>query len=58
MEHFRWHGKMCGAFNACNCVHFNIKQKNYLVDANQRVKLGDFGIAIDLSKISTLPDQD
>ena len=37
--------------NACNFVHLDIKPKNFLVDANQRVKLGDFGIAIDLSQI-------
>jgi len=35
-----------------NFVHMDIKPRNFLVDGNQRVKLGDFGIAIDLLKIS------
>jgi len=31
-----------------NFVHMDIKPRNFLVSSNQRVKLGDFGIAIDL----------
>ena len=38
--------------NDSNFVHMDIKPRNFLVDANQKVKLGDFGIAIDLLKIS------
>lgn len=39
-------------------VHLDVKPSNFLVTNEQRVKLGDFGVAVDLEQIANLPDND
>jgi len=43
---------------ARNFVHLDIKPSNFFVTESHHVKLGDFGSAIDLLKVSNLPDND
>lgn len=39
-------------------LHLDIKPSNFFVNSEDKVKLGDFGIAIDLRKIDELVDND
>lgn len=39
-------------------LHLDIKPSNFFVNSEDKVKLGDFGIAIDLRKIDELLDND
>lgn len=39
-------------------VHLDVKPSNFLVTTEQRVKLGDFGVAVDLEQIANMPDND
>lgn len=39
-------------------VHLDIKPSNFFVAKDRKVKLGDFGLAIDLTKLDTMIDDD
>jgi serine/threonine protein kinase len=41
-----------------NFVHLDIKPSNFLINANRKVKLTDFGVSIDLKQLSTMQDND
>lgn len=39
-------------------MHLDIKPSNFLINFHHQVKLSDFGVAIDLNKLSQIQDQD
>ena len=41
-----------------NLVHLDIKPSNFLINAQHKVKLTDFGVSIDLRQLETIQDND